>query len=775
VSLHWSVYQLTDYLTEVSGQVDEPRATQVAAERVAEALDAEMSAVIVREGVTSCVGFGEDEPPPDLLTIARAHGSLDVPGLGALHTAAAALGRDGDDFLVVARSGEPLTADELQVLHGMAHMLGLALRGIRTLEAERTMREEREREAQERLALLTVVQERQRLVETLLEIQRTISGRKPLPEVLDTITAGASGLFDGWAVALVLTEPLNPELHLVASVFGRRVCDDTTVRAAGAVAISGARTVSLRERCPEGGRTLIAAPVLVEGEVAGSLVADLPDWTGHDEQRENLLAAFAQQVSLALTDARIKEAMHEAFHDPLTGLANRRLFFDLLDHAFATSDPATRDLTVVYIDLDGFKGVNDSWGHQVGDDLLRHVADRISGCLRDGDTAARLGGDEFVVLLMDAGQDVGIHVADRIISAIREPFTVRDREVFIGASVGVAQRCPSCESPADLLADGDVAMYRAKQAGRGRIVVFEQGMQVSIRQRMDLQSDLRGVRGFEEFRLQYQPIIELSTGTPIGVEALLRWNHPGRGAVPPTEFIPVAEETGVIRDLGRWALERSARQIGEWRRVIPGLRLSVNVSARQIGARRFPDEVAEILGRTGLPGDALTLELTETALMNDLDSVPRNLEDLRGLGVQVAVDDFGTGHASLAYLRRFRVDELKIDRSFIEDVTRSPHDLALVRAVIDLAGALRLRTVAEGIGRADQLATLRDLGCGFGQGFLLARPLDPDVVVPYLSGGDGAEHRPAGGDGPARHGIPRQAGTGDPWLLGSGGTGQDRS
>ncbi|MDQ1288524.1 MAG: hypothetical protein QG622_2089 [Actinomycetota bacterium] len=754
--LHWSVYQLTDYLTEVSGQVDERRATEVAVERVAEALDAEIAAVAQNGGLRCCVGFGEDEPPPGFARLAREGRVLVCEGFGTLYTASAALGRNSDESLIVARSGEPLTAEELQMLHGMAQMLGLAVRGIRTLEAERTLRAEREREAGERLALLHVAQERQRLVETLLEIQRTVSGRKPLPEVLDTITAGASGLFEGWAVALVLTEPLNPELHLVASVFGRRVCDDATVRAAGAAAVAGVRTVSIDERARDGtGRTLVAAPVLVEREVAGSLVADLPGAPGPARAHEDLLAAFAQQVSLALTDARVKEAMHEAFHDPLTGLANRRLFFDLLEHAFATSDAGSRDLTVVYIDLDGFKAVNDSWGHQAGDDLLHLVASRITGCLRDGDTAARLGGDEFVVLLTGSAADRGVQVAERVIAEVSEPFSLGGREVFIGASAGIAQRHPSCTSPADLLARGDVAMYQAKQSGRGRAVVFEPSMQVTFRQQMDLQSDLRGARGFDEFRLQYQPIVDLRTGRPVGVEALLRWNHPGRGAISPTEFIPVAEETGVIRDLGRWALERSARAVAEWRRTLPGLRLSVNVSPRQIGVRRFPEEVAEILARTGLPGRALTLELTETALMNDPENVPGHLEQLRDLGMRIAIDDFGTGYASLSYLRRFPVDELKIDRSFVEDVTRSPNDLALVRAVVDLARALRLLTVAEGIGRPEQLSVLRELGCGFGQGFLLARPLDPEDVVPYLSGAPRRADPTA--DRWERPALPRQA------------------
>ena len=741
MALHWSIQQLTDYLSEVSGKQDERRATEVAVERAAEALDAEVAAVATPDDVRVSIGFGRDAAPPGFVADALAGAVHTVPGIGPLHLAASRLHRDGAELLVVGRAQEPLSAAELQMLHGMAQMLGLALRGIRTLAAERTLRTEHEAVAAERLDLLDALQERQRLVETLLDIQRTISSRKPLQDILDGITRGASGLFDGWGVCLVLGEAhAEDDLHVIASAHGRRSCDDTAVRLVAALASAAGDVISRAVPGVPGGPSslLLATPVRVEGDVAGSLVADLPLALGADLHRQELLSAFAQQVSLALTDARTMAAVREAFHDQLTGLANRALFVDLLGRAFAAAVAGDARLAVVYIDLDGFKAVNDTCGHQAGDQLLALVAQRIRACLREGDTAARLGGDEFAVLLGGADEAVGVEVAERIIAALREPFEVADREVFIGGSAGVAERRGTCPDGAELLGSADTAMYLAKQSGRGRVVVFEPAMRSTFRRRLGLQGDLRAARGYGQFKLAYQPIVELSTQEVVGLEALVRWEHPEQGLIMPAQFIPIAEETGVIRELGRWVLERGAERVAEWRRAVPDLRLSVNVSARQL-VRQFPEDVAAVLARTGLPGRALTLELTETALMADPESALVQLDELRELGVLISMDDFGTGYSALSYLRSFPVDEVKIDRSFVADVNRGADDLALVRAVIDLGQALRLRTVAEGIEDAEQLATLRGLGCSYGQGHLLSRPLEENAVAGWLAdlAGDG--------------------------------------
>lgn len=710
MALHWSVHQITSYLSEISGQQDERQAMRLAAERAAEALEAEVAVVAVAEDVRASVGFGQDPPPPALLEVARDGGALHVPRLGDLHCAAWPLSRGGAELLVVGRVEEPLSAEELQLLHGMAQMLGLALQGIRTLGA---------------------VRERQHLVETLLQIQRSISSRRPLKDVLDTITAGASGLFEGWAVSLVLVESSGAEQHIVASTHGRAGCGENLVRSVGSAAT--VTRAAVRRTVARGGgeRELLAAPVLVEREVAGSLVADLPVDPAATQGRSELLVAFAQQVSLALTDARAMATIREAFRDPLTGLANRTLFLDRLQQAFVRREKRT--LTVVYIDLDGFKAVNDTLGHDAGDRLLQLVAERIRHCTREADTVARLGGDEFAVLLEDAGQDVGVTIAERVVAAVRQPFDLVDREVFVGASVGVAQREPSCATSTELLSWSDLAMYRAKRAGRGRVAVFERAMQSGRQRRISLQHELRRLTGFEDFSVQYQPIVSLGTAEPVGVEALVRWNHPRLGAMRPGQFIPLAEETGMIRELGRWVLARSAREVSRWRAVVTGMHLNVNVSARQLNVPRFPQEVADVLRASGLPPSALTVELTETALLLDPELALRHLRQLRDLGVGISIDDFGTGYSSLSHLRRFPVDEVKIDRGFVRDTPGSPEDLALVRAVVDLGRALHLRTVAEGIETQEQLGILRTLSCGLGQGFLLGAPMDALEVPDYFA------------------------------------------
>jgi diguanylate cyclase (GGDEF)-like protein len=731
VSYHWSTHQLTEYFAAVSGPLDEDGAILVAAERVAEALDAEVGAVVIGGDVRGSTGFGQDGPPAGLVSVTTATETVAVPGAGVLHAAVGALGRSADGYLLVARLDEPFATEERQMLDGMAQSLGLALRSLRTLAAERRLREEREREAERRLELLDELKARQRLLETLLGIQRAISNRKPLQEVLDAVTAGASSLLDGSGVALVLADPYDAGQLIVASTCGRQgmAGDDTTVLAAASDAMAADQVVTRAGGGRSARSRMSAAPVHVSGEITGSLVADAK---GATDQRE-LLAAFAQQVSLALTDARTVEAVREAYHDSITGLPNRALFVDRLKHALAVADRRRDDVTVLFIDLDRFKAVNDSLGHAAGDELLAAVADRIRRCLRAADTAARLGGDEFAVLLEGTSGEGGVEVAERIIRAAKEPFRVDGREVFIAASVGVAPSRPPHAEAGALLGEADVAMYQAKKHHPGRAVIFESRMHAEALEHLDLQGDLQRALGLGELRLQYQPIVRLDTCAPVGVEALLRWTNPRRGIVPPSVFIPVAEETGLIVDLGRWVLQQAARQVGGWRRQVPELTLNVNVSAREVANPRYVAGVAEVLARTGLPAHALTLELTETTLMSDPEDGLKHLDRLRSLGVRLAVDDFGTGYSSLSYLRRFPVNEVKIDRAFIAGVAQREEDFAVARAVIDLGRTLRLLTVAEGIEDADQLDALRRLGCDLGQGYHLSRPLDPESVPAYLA------------------------------------------
>jgi diguanylate cyclase (GGDEF)-like protein len=463
---------------------------------------------------------------------------------------------------------------------------------------------------------------------------------------------------------------------------------------------------------------LEAVPVHVSGSATGSLVAVQPAASG-DEHQASLLAAFAQQVSLALTDARTVEAMREAYRDSLTGLPTRMLFLERLERSLGER----AQLVVLFIDLDRFKTVNDCLGHRAGDELLTEVAERIRETLRASDLAARLGGDEFAVLL-EASADDGCRTAERIAARIAEPFLIAGRTVYIGASVGVAPWMGKGIKAAALVSNADVAMYRAKKAGSGRVAVFEPAMLTAVVTQLDLQMDLRNALAGKQLLVNYQPIVRLATGELSGVEALMRWRHPTRGLVPPDVFIPIAEQIGLINELGRWVLAEAVMELAELRRSQPELTVSVNLSPRELADPALVARVVETLAAAGLPGCALTVELTETALMTDPASAMRVLRSLRELGVRISLDDFGTGYSSLSYLRQFPVDQLKIDRTFVADVCESTEGRALVQAVIDLARALHLEVVVEGIEDAKQLRQLISMGCRLGQGYHMYRPMD---------------------------------------------------
>jgi diguanylate cyclase (GGDEF)-like protein len=711
---NWSTHLLTEYFAVVNAAENEDEAIVGAVERAVEMVEAEVGAVVRDGHVYGAYGFGGTAPEAALHRIAAGQTELRVPGIGELYAAASALGVQTGDALIVGRMDEPFEPEERQMLQGMAQVLGLNLRSIRVLAAERHLRAEKERQA-------TSAQTRQRLVETLLTIQRAISGRRPLPEILDAVTSGAADLLDCSTVVLMLAEG-GPDRRLtVASTYGDQIVPPD------AVAREAMRLAAVLIR-PDATGTTIAAPVRVTGEMAGSLVAHLPGTVERHAEERDQLAAFAQQVSLALTDARTVEAVREAHHDPITGLPNRALFLKILNRMLASRGTDTDPTSVLFIDLDRFKAVNDSLGHDAGDQLLALVARRLRGSVRTSDTTARLGGDEFAALLHDTPVEAALVVGERIVASIREPFRVAGREVFIGASIGVATSRQVAERSESLLHNADVAMYRAKKEGPGKVVVYEPYMHTEALDHLSLRGDLQRALREGEFRLQYQPLIRLADGEPVGVEALIRWHSPTRGFVSPVDFIGVAEEFGLIVEIGQWVLETSARQVAQWRREFPELGLNVNVSGHQLVHPRFADNVMRALAMAGLPSSAVTLELTESVLMSEPDLGKAALHVLRGLGVQLSIDDFGTGYSSLAYLRELPVDELKIDRAFIARAELTAEDLALVRTIVDLAQILRLRTVAEGIENTTQLASLRQLGCGYGQGYHLCRPVDPQVL-----------------------------------------------
>jgi len=433
------------------------------------------------------------------------------------------------------------------------------------------------------------------------------------------------------------------------------------------------------------------------------------------------------------------ELRHQAFHDSLTGLANRALFADRLEHALTRVRRFRQPLAVLFIDLDDFKTVNDSLGHGEGDLLLTAVAERLSEGVRASDTIARMGGDEFAVLIEDP-EDAAtpVEVAHRLLATLSEPFGLGGKALFVHASVGIAVSTNRKQTGENLLRDADAAMYMAKSNGKNRVEVFEPRMHAAAIARLDLKRDLEGALTRGEFALVYQPIMNLRTERLAGVEALLRWHHPRQGVVPPVEFIAAAEESGLIIPLGRWVLQEACRQAKAWDGETPSpLTMSVNVSGRQIQQPGFADEVAAILKDTGLDAGRLTLELTESVLMRDAETTMVTLRALKDLGIRLAIDDFGTGYSSLSYLRRFPIDELKIDQSFVATVSIGPEQSALVRSIVKLGASLRLDTVAEGIEDAEQLSELRKLGADLGQGYFFARPMSAEAISGLLAGGDG--------------------------------------
>ncbi|QIN78174.1 PAS domain S-box protein [Rubrobacter marinus] len=442
-------------------------------------------------------------------------------------------------------------------------------------------------------------------------------------------------------------------------------------------------------------------------------------------------------ISRDITERREMEEQlrHQALHDGLTGLPNRALFLDRLSHALVRSERLELPVAVLFVDLDDFKVVNDSLGHHAGNTLLVGVGERLRGCVRPGDTVARLFGDEFAILLeAPTGMEDARAVAGRIGERLQAPFDVEGREVFVSPSVGISMSNTSEDEPESLLRRADLAMYAAKNRGKARTEIYSPSMGLRARERMSLENELRRAVEREEFTVHYQPIVEVRSGILRGVEALVRWRHPERGIVTPAEFILLAEETGLIRPIGRGVLKEACRRAGEWRALRPKDPpfVAVNLSTGQFGQE--PELIPETLSETGLDPSLLKLEITERAMMDDAEFALGKLERLRGIGVRFAIDDYGMGYSCLHYLKRMPVDCLKIDRSFIAGLGEQPEDDAIVSGTVGLAHALGLEVVAEGIETAEQLAFLKGLGCDMGQGFYLARPAPAETITSLLMG-----------------------------------------
>lgn len=433
--------------------------------------------------------------------------------------------------------------------------------------------------------------------------------------------------------------------------------------------------------------------------------------------------------------------------DPLTGLPNRLLFIDRLGRLIKHSKRRKDHLfAVLFLDLDGFKMINDSLGHLAGDQLLVGVASRLEKCLRSSDTVARLGetftvarlgGDEFTILLDDLKEPEDANrAAERLMKSLAPPFLLAGKEVFTSISIGIALSNTAYEQPEDMLRDADTAMYRAKSLGKARFEVFDADMRASVMARLQLETDMRRALERNEFRNVYQPIVALDSGRVVGFEALMRWQHPTRGMIGPEEFIFVAEETGLIRDLGWWSLREACRQMSTWRahsKAYAYLTMSVNVSAKQLLQPHLVEDMKKLLGEAALPPETLKLEITESAVMADPAAAAEMLQQIKSLGVRLAIDDFGTGYSSLSYLHRFPLDTLKIDRSFISGDGEGSEGMEIARTIMPMAKTLRLDVVAEGVETIEQVGLLKRLQCKYAQGYYFSRPLAPEDVPPLLS------------------------------------------
>ncbi|WP_031429709.1 EAL domain-containing protein [Methylomicrobium agile] len=499
-------------------------------------------------------------------------------------------------------------------------------------------------------------------------------------------------------------------------------------------------------------KSLLAVPIAQRGHVYGRLyLSDRTDGRAFSERDEEIAFSFAHSLSLVLDNAREMEELKRtqqrldyiAHYDILTDLPNRVLFMDRIKQAILHAHRNNGSVAVLFLDLDNFKMVNDTQGHTFGDSLLKKVAQRIKSCLREDDTAARLGGDEFIVMLPNISDVLdAAKVADKILEGFAEPLMIDQHKIFVGVSIGISIYPVNSQDTEGLLADADTAMYHAKKLGKNNYQYFTPAMNSSARNYMKLEKHLRRALEQSEFVLYYQPQIAIDTGRIIGMEALIRWMNPELGLIPPDDFIPVAEETGLIVPISAWVLKAACTQARSWQQQGWPVRVAVNLSSRQfhqVQHQRHPqhpllEAIQEALEETGLPPDLLELEITEGTLMHQLETAMQLLNVLKRKGIRLSLDDFGTGYSSLSYLKQFPLDTLKIDKSFINDISTDPNDRAIVAAITVMAQQLKLEVVAEGVETEAQLEFLRELRCHSVQGYYFSKPLPADQVPFFLQG-----------------------------------------
>lgn len=783
----WAAQQLAEFLAMFSAFESEREATPRMVERAAEILDADGVALIDAERVLAATGPPAEVAGGDQLreVVAGKRDTIQIAGGRPAQAVAAPVDEADGRALIVARVSEPFGPEELTLLRGMARVMALGLQTLSLLDRERKLRTATEVQVAENERLLGALRERQVLLERLSAIQRSIVAQQPLHQIFEQVIESACELVGDEVGMIGMRDASSSQTRVAASLgLSQRFLAArrrSSAAGIGAQAMADGRVVAIdkntdslvrqipSEWAAEGLRAGIAAPIFERGEVVGSLGLGSRDpnraYTMRDQQ---LMLALAEHASLALNHARaLEDVVHEAFHDSLTGMPNRALFLDRLAHALARAERSPTPVGVLVVDLDEFKTINDSLGHAAGDALLAEVGRRLGDHLRPADTIARLGGDEYAVLLEEvADPEDAARAADRVLDALSKPFSVAGREVSVNGSIGIAVGTGEAET---LLRDADLAMYRAKAGGQGRYEAFEPGMHTEIMERLELEAELKGAIERGELILAYQPIFSLRTGAIAGLEALVRWRHPARGLVPPGRFIPLAERTGNIDALGKWVLSAACHQGALWRAkypALPGIQVGVNVSAAQLRNPELVAYVADALETAHLDPEGLTLEVTETALMDDLSTAARRLDELKELGIEIAVDDFGTGHSSLRYLQRLPLDNLKIAKPFVDEIENPDPKPPILRAVLDLADVFGLRPVAEGIEQPEQTIRLLELGCELGQGHHFSKPVpaaeadDLILRVGLLGGpvpGAGEEARPAEREGKGEVSPPRSA------------------
>jgi diguanylate cyclase (GGDEF)-like protein len=734
----WSAHHLVEFLASVTEEDDETRAIRRAVELCSESIGAEVGAAIVGGTLRCAVGFGTTSVPTRLLEELPPgiwHGEL-----GELGPACAAVCHmlRREDRLIVARLDDELGPEERNLLEGMARVTGLVLRTLRTLSSERELRSAQQQLADERLRSVQSLQSRQQLLETLLELQQAISHRAPLEQILSTATSGAARLLER-SVWLYLDTSAMPGASQRAlgsfQLYGPHGAGRPgALRAARAEVLAARRPQAREAPAPTANpfqAGYIVSTVHVGGVITGALAAEADPDKGFDRHDQRLLITLAEQVSMALTDVRTLAAVDEASHDPLTGLPNRALFLRSVESALAKGQDDS--VAVLFVDLDRFKAVNDTLGHTAGDELLKMVAARLAGCLREGAVVARLGGDEFAVLLERVRYPREAEVlAERVIDRLREPFSLQRSTVVIGASIGIALAGAAVDAQ-ELIRDADLAMYRAKKDGGQGWALFEPQMYLAVKERLELEADLESAVGLGQLGLDYEPIVRLRDDTVVAARANLYWEHPVRGRIPPEVFVPLAEETGAIVEIGRWILQRALDDLASWRVRGHDVGMSLRLSPRQLHDPLFADQVASALAQRSCPPSRLALSLSEPTLRAEPASL---LEERAGeiveVGIALGVDSFAGGISSLALLESLPISALRIDPRLVEGLGRAGGVGTLARGAVELASALGLRAIAVGVTSADQLEELRAVSCQFGEGPYFSARLDAEAMAHLL-------------------------------------------